>query len=52
MATMLEDYTTEELSSLVLFFLSVQRVNAKDIRKEMFPVCGGKRLSRKAVQPQ
>jgi hypothetical protein len=26
-------------------------LDAKDIHKEMFPVCGGKCLSRKAVQP-
>jgi hypothetical protein len=26
-----------------------KRVSAKDIHKEMFPVCGGKCLSRKAI---
>jgi hypothetical protein len=37
MATMLEECTTEERSSVVLF-LWAKRLNAKDIHKEMFPV--------------
>jgi hypothetical protein len=49
MATMFEGYTTEELRSLMRFFV-VKRLNAKDILKEIFPVYGGKCLSRKAVQ--
>jgi hypothetical protein len=42
-------YTTEEQRSVVRF-LWVKRLNAKDIHKEMFPVYGGKCLSRKAVR--
>jgi hypothetical protein len=30
------------------FFLLAKGLNAKNIHKEMFPVCGGKCLSRKA----
>jgi hypothetical protein len=41
MATVLEDRTTEEQNSVVLF-LWVKRLNAKDIHKEMFPVYGRK----------
>jgi hypothetical protein len=37
MATVLEEYTTEEQRSVVLFFLLAKGVNAKDIFKEMFP---------------
>jgi hypothetical protein len=48
MATVLEECTTEQQSS-VLLFLWAKRLNAKDIHKEMFPVYGGKNLSRKAV---
>jgi hypothetical protein len=44
----LEGYTTEEQRSVVLF-LSAKGLNAKYIRKDMFPVYGGKCLSRKAV---
>jgi hypothetical protein len=33
----------------VLFFLWAKELNTKDIHKEMFPVYGGKCLSRKAV---
>jgi hypothetical protein len=48
MATVLEEWSTEEHRSLVRF--SVDKVfNAKDIHKEIFPVYGGKCLSRKAV---
>jgi hypothetical protein len=51
MATVLEGHTTEEQCCVVLFFLCVwaKGLNAKDIHKEMFPVYGGKCLSRKAV---
>jgi hypothetical protein len=46
---MLEGCTTEEQRSLVRFFVWAKELNAKDIRKEMFPVYGGKCLSHKAV---
>jgi hypothetical protein len=49
MATVLEECITEEQRS-VLRFLLAKGLNAKDIHKEMFPVYGGKCLSRKAVQ--
>jgi hypothetical protein len=49
MATVLEVCTTEEQRSVVRF-LWAKGLNAKDIHKEMFPVCGGKCLSRKAVR--
>jgi hypothetical protein len=45
----LEEYTTEEQSSVVRFFLWAKGLNAKDIHKEMFPLYGGKCLSRKGV---
>jgi hypothetical protein len=48
MATVLDEYTTEEQRS-VLSFWCVKGLNAKNIHKEMFPVYGGKCLSRKAV---
>jgi hypothetical protein len=48
MATALEGYTTEEQRS-VAGFLWAKGLHAKDINKEMFPVYGGKCLSRKAV---
>jgi hypothetical protein len=48
MATVLEKYTTEEERSVVLF-LWAKVLTAKDIHKEMFPVYGGKCLSREAV---
>jgi hypothetical protein len=44
----LEGCTTEEQTSVVLF-LWAKGLNAKDIKKEMFPLYSGKRLSRKAV---
>jgi hypothetical protein len=47
MATVLQDYTTEEQRSAV--FLWVKGLNAKDIHKDIFRVSGGKCLSRKAV---
>jgi hypothetical protein len=40
--------TTEEQSSVVSF-LWVKGRSANDIHKEIFPVCGGKCWSRKAV---
>jgi hypothetical protein len=43
MATVLEDFTIEEQRS------GAEGLNTKDIHKEMFPVYGGKCLSRKAV---
>jgi hypothetical protein len=49
MATVLEEYTTEEQRSVVrFFFLWAKGLNAKDIHKEVFPIYGGKFLSRKA----
>jgi hypothetical protein len=48
METVLEEYTTEEQRSVVRF-LWAKGLNAKDIRKEMFPVYGEKCLSRKTV---
>jgi hypothetical protein len=48
MATVLEKCTTEEQRSLVRF-LWAKGLNENDINKEMFPVCGGKCLSRKVV---
>jgi hypothetical protein len=48
MATVLEVCATEEQRS-VLRFLWGKGLNAKDVRKEMFPVYGGKCLWRKAV---
>jgi hypothetical protein len=48
MATVLEEYTTAEERPVVRF-LWAKGLNAKDIKKEMFPVYGAKCLSRKAV---
>jgi hypothetical protein len=48
MATVLEEFATEEQRSLVRF-LWAKGLNAKDIHKEIFPVYGGKCLSRKVV---
>jgi hypothetical protein len=48
MATVTEDCTTEEQGS-VMRFMWIKGLNTKDIHKEMFPVNGGKCLSRKAV---
>jgi hypothetical protein len=48
MGTVLEECTTEEQRCVVLF-LWAKGLKAKDIHKEMFPVYGGKCLSRKAV---
>jgi hypothetical protein len=49
MVTVLEEYTTEDERSVVLFMWE-EGLKAKDIRKEMFPVYGGKCLSRKAAK--
>jgi hypothetical protein len=38
--TMLKEYTTEEQRSVVHFLWS-KGLSAKDVHKEMFPVCGG-----------
>jgi hypothetical protein len=48
MANMLEEYNTEEQRSVVRLMWAEGRY-AKDIQKEMFPVYGGKSLSRKAI---
>jgi hypothetical protein len=48
MMTMLEEYTTEEQRSVVRLS-GGKRTQSKDIHKEMFPVCGGKCFSLKAV---
>jgi hypothetical protein len=48
MATMLEEYNTEEQLSVVRF-LWVKGLGTKVIHKEMFPVYGRKCLLRKAV---
>jgi hypothetical protein len=48
MATVFEACSTEEQSSVV-GFLWAKGLSAKDIHKEMFPVYGGKCLSRKSV---
>jgi hypothetical protein len=48
MVPVLEECTNEERSSVVRF-LWAKGLNAKDIHKEMFPLYGGKCLSRKAV---
>jgi hypothetical protein len=48
MATMLEEYTTEEQHSVVRYLWAIG-LNAKDIHKEMFPAYGGKWFSHKVV---
>jgi hypothetical protein len=48
MVPVLEVSTTEEQRSVVRF-LWAKGLNAKGIHKEMFPVYGGKCLSRKAL---
>jgi ribulose 1,5-bisphosphate synthetase/thiazole synthase len=48
MVTVLEECITEEQRSVVRFLLA-KGLSAKDIHTEMFPVYGGKCLSRKAV---
>jgi hypothetical protein len=49
MATVPEEYNTEKQRSVVRFFFVGKRLNAQDIHKEMFPVYGGKCLSRQTV---
>jgi hypothetical protein len=49
MATVFEEYSTEEQRPVVRFFLLAKGLNAKDSHKEMLIVCGGKYLSRKVV---
>jgi hypothetical protein len=48
MATVLEEFTTEEQRSVVRLVWA-KGLNGKDIHKDMFPVYGGKCLTRKAV---
>jgi hypothetical protein len=48
MTTVLEECTTEQQHSVVRFSLA-KGLNAKDIHKEMFPISGGKCLSRKSI---
>jgi hypothetical protein len=48
MATVVDEYTTEEQSSVVRFLWV--GLNAKDIHKEMCPVYGGKCLSHSGSQ--
>jgi hypothetical protein len=48
MATVLEEYTTKEQRS-VMRVLWAEGLSEKDIHKEIFPVYGGKCLSRKAL---
>jgi hypothetical protein len=47
MATVIEECTTEDQFLLIRFLLA-KGLNAKYFHKEMFPVYGGKFLSRKA----
>jgi hypothetical protein len=49
MMTVLEEYTTEEQRYVVRILWAIGP-NAKDINEEIFPLYGGKCLSRKAVQ--
>jgi hypothetical protein len=48
MATVFEECTTEEQRYFV-HFLWANGINAKDIHNEIFPIYGGKCLSRKAI---
>jgi hypothetical protein len=48
MVTVFDECTTEEQRSVVRI-LWAKGLNANDIHEEMFPVYGGKCLSRKAV---
>jgi hypothetical protein len=48
MATVLKECTSKEQRSVVRF-LWAKGLNAKDIHKDMFPVCGGKCLSHPVV---
>jgi hypothetical protein len=49
MATVLEVCATKQQRLAVRFFCGAKLLNAKDIHKEMFPVYGGKCLSREAL---
>jgi hypothetical protein len=49
MKTVLAECTIQEQRSVVRFFLWTEGLDAKDIRREMFPIYGGKCLSHKAV---
>jgi hypothetical protein len=49
MATVLEEVTIEEQRCLCVFWGGSKGLNVKNIHKEMFPIYGGKCLSRKAV---
>jgi hypothetical protein len=48
MATVLEECNTDKQHSVV-HFLWAKGLNAKNIHKEMFPVYGGKCLSRRVI---
>jgi hypothetical protein len=50
MATVLESVLSKSSVLLCVFVLLEKGLNAKDIHKEMFPIYGGKCLSRKAFQ--
>jgi hypothetical protein len=49
MATVLEEFISEEQSSVVRVFGGTKVLFAEDIHKEMFPFYGGKCMSRKAL---
>jgi hypothetical protein len=49
MATVLEDYTTEELRAVLCSLWAKGRLYAKDIHKEMSSVYFEKRLSRTSI---
>jgi hypothetical protein len=51
MATVLDECTIEEQRSVESFFLWPKGLNAKNIHKEMFLVCGGKCSSSNGVPP-
>jgi hypothetical protein len=51
LATVLEEYTTEEQRYVVRLFWA-KGLKVKDIHKQMFPFHGGKCLSREAVHNQ
>jgi hypothetical protein len=49
MATVLEEYTTEDQCSLVRFIFVGKSIRCKGYSKRIFSVYGGKCFSRKAV---
>jgi hypothetical protein len=49
MATVLQECITNEQLSVV-YFLLAKGLTANDIHKEMFPIYGGKFLSRKDIR--